>query len=117
MTIDPPTPSGFVLALVRDLLFASKITACAKATGVEARILRDPATLADVPGSLLLADLNQPGVIAAAQEWKQKYGGRVVGFVSHVDAQTIEAARQAGLDQILARSGFVLALPDLMREV
>jgi CheY-like chemotaxis protein len=31
----------------------------------------------------------------------------LVGFVSHVDTATIEAARKAGVDRILARSAFV----------
>jgi hypothetical protein len=111
-----PAPDRIVLALVRDLIFASKITAAALSAGIQARIIRDPAILQNFPGSLLLADLNQSGVIAASKQWKEQHRGRVVGFVSHVDAPTIEAARQAGLDQILARSGFVQQLPQLLAD-
>ena len=31
---------------------------------------------------------------------------RTIGFVSHVDAGTIQAARQAGCDEVMARSAF-----------
>jgi len=106
-----------VLALVRDLIFASKISASARAAGIEARIVRDPAQLPSLSGSLLLADLNQPGVIAAAAEWKRVSGMPVIGFVSHVDATTIATAREAGLDRIVARNGFVEQLPRILSEL
>jgi hypothetical protein len=116
MSDTPPSPDRIVLALVRDLIFASRITAAAQSAGIGARIIRDPAMLQSLSGSLLLADLNQPGVIAASKQWKDQQRGRVIGFVSHVDGPTIEAARQAGLDQILARSGFVQQLPQLLAD-
>ena len=81
-----------VLALVRDLLFASRIAAAAKTAAVEVKILRDPAELADQSAALVLIDLNQAGAIDAAAGWKRDTGGRVVGFVSHVDAATIQKA-------------------------
>ena len=31
---------------------------------------------------------------------------RTLGYVSHVDSDTIERARAAGIDQVLARSAF-----------
>jgi DNA-binding NarL/FixJ family response regulator len=37
-----------------------------------------------------------------------------VGFVSHVHTDTIEAARHAGIDLVLARSAFVGRLPQLL---
>jgi hypothetical protein len=110
----PDAPPPPVLALCRDLIFASKITAAARARGLESKILRDPAQLAGHSASLLLVDLNQPGVLAAAAEWGRAEGGTVVGFVSHVDAATIDEARRAGIDRIMARSGFVQALPELL---
>jgi CheY-like chemotaxis protein len=38
-----------------------------------------------------------------------------VGFVSHVDTATIEAARKAGVDRVLARSAFVEQLQGLLQ--
>jgi hypothetical protein len=103
-----------VLALVRDLIFASKISASARAVQVECRIVRDASALSGQSGDLLLVDLNEPGAIEAASQWQKDSGGSVVGFVSHVDAARIEQARNAGLTRVMARSGFVAALPSLI---
>lgn len=64
---------------------------------------------------MLIVDLNQPGAIGAAAEWGRSCGWPVVGFVSHVDADTIAAAREAGITQVLARSRFVEVLPQLLK--
>lgn len=103
-----------VLILVRDLLFQSRITGMAKNLGVEFQVLRDPSTLQQQPGRLLIADLNQNGVIDAAAGWMKTTGKKVVGFVSHVDAGTVQQAREAGIEQVLARSAFVGQLPQLL---
>jgi hypothetical protein len=76
--------------------------------------VRDPARLAGEAGRRLVVDLNLEGAIPAAQAWKQAHGGEVVGFVSHTDARTIEQARAAGVDRVLARSRFVELLPELL---
>ena len=106
-----------VLALVRDLLFASKIALAAKNAGVEVKIVRDPAQLADQAAPLMLVDLNQAGTIDAAANWKRITGRRVVGFVSHVDVEVARLARASGIDKVMARSGFVDSLPGLFAEV
>ena len=111
----PPQPPGPpVLALVRDLIFASKITATAKSAGVDVTLVRDPAQLADKMGRRLIVDLNLPGAIEAAAGWMRTTGGEVVGFVSHVDAASIAQARAAGIPEVLARSRFVEVLPRLL---
>jgi len=104
-----------VLALVRDLMFSSKISATARAERIEVKIVRDPAKLVTEAGERLLVDLNQDGAVPAASEWKARTGGAVIGFVSHVDAPTIAKAREEGFDQVLARSRFVEMLPDLLK--
>jgi hypothetical protein len=108
-----------VIALVRDLIFASRITATAASVAVPVTLVRDPAVLAShatgVTDVLLIVDLNLPGAIAAARAWKAATGGTVTGFVSHVDTATIAAARDAGVDRVLARSRFVELLPKLLR--
>jgi len=112
-TIDPPSSTP-VLALVRDLMFSSKITATARAVGVEVHAVREPGGLSERKGRLLVVDLNLPGAIEAAAGWRAGNPGcRVVGFVSHVDAPTIQKAREAGLE-VMARSGFVEKLPELL---
>jgi hypothetical protein len=104
------------LALVRDLMFSSKISATAKAGGLTVEMLRDPASLADRAGDRLIVDLNQPGALDAAIAWKGNDPSRqVIGFVSHVDGQTIARARASGIDKVMARSQFVASLETLLK--
>ena len=106
-----------ILVLVRDLLFSSRISAAARAAGAEAVMLRDPAALGTTPGRRLIIDLNLAGALEAAVEWKKGQTADVVGFVSHVDAETIAKARAAGIDRILPRSRFVELLPELLTAI
>jgi hypothetical protein len=110
---DPAAPT--TVALVRDLMFSSRIRATANDLGVAIRMLRDPRQLPAAGGSRLLVDLNQEGAIEAAEAWKQSTGGTAIGFVSHVDVETVNRARAAGVDQVVARSRFVEVLPELLK--
>jgi hypothetical protein len=113
---DTPAPTLPVLVLVRDLIFASRISATARALGVEVKLLRDGSQLAGEAGRRVIVDLNQPGALEAAVAWKQQRGGgHVIGFVSHVDAEAIRRARDAGVDEIVPRSRFVAELESLLR--
>lgn len=94
--------SGSWVALVRDLMFVSKMTASSRATGVAVQVVRDPTKLADVAGAQLLVDLSLTGALEAAVAWKARTGGRVIGFVSHVLVDQIAAARAAGLDEVMS---------------
>ena len=123
--VDPPsvprvalfaaTPAP-VLCLVRDLMFAGKITVAAGHAAVAVRVVRDPAQLTDLDGRLLIVDLNQAAALPAAVAWRRRTGRPVVGFVAHVDAETIAAARTAGVDRVLARSAFAQQLPTLLAQ-
>lgn len=105
------------LCLVRDLIFGSRISAVAAGLDLPVRTVRDPARLAGEPGDQLIVDLNLPGAIEAAAAWKAERPGRLaVGFVSHVDVNTIRTARERGIDHVMARSRFVTILPDLLRD-
>jgi hypothetical protein len=113
MSETTPKPA---LALVRDLMFTSKITATANAVGTPVKIVRDPGKLSPTePGRLLLVDLNQPGTLDAAVAWMTQQGGPVVGFVSHVDRATIDQARQVGLTRVMPRSQFVAELEEMLK--
>jgi len=108
-----------MLALVRDLLFATKISSTARSLGVPCVVVLDPAKLAGALATpLLLVDLNLPGAVEAAGEYgRANPGTRTVGFVSHTDAATIAAARAAGLTRVMARSAFVEELPSLVESM
>ena len=41
---------------------------------------------------------------------------RTLGYVSHVDSDTIERARAAGIDQVLARSAFSDRLGEILTD-
>ncbi len=105
-----------MLALVRDLMFASRIRATAAAAGVPLKLIREPSKLGPEEGRRLIVDLNLEGAIDAAADWAQQHGRPVVGFVSHVDAPTIQHARASGIVRVMARSQFVQALEQLLTE-
>ena len=113
---DPNDVGESVLVLVRDLIFASRITATAKAEDVAVVVIRDAAQLPGRAGRRLIVDLNQDGAIDAAAAWGKATGNDVLGFVSHVDAATIARARDAGISRVIARSRFVEELPELLRD-
>lgn len=61
--------------------------------------------------SLIIFDLNcakaDPiNTLSTLKEDPELGAIRTIGFVSHVDAATIQAARQAGCDEVMARSAF-----------
>ena len=113
-----------VLAAVDDLLFTSKIASAAKQLGVELvfartseEILRQARALRP---ALAIFDLNsqrtQPlATITSLKADPALASIRVVGFVSHVQSDLIEAARAAGADEVLARSAFTMRLPEILK--
>jgi len=121
MPTDPPAQAPAagppVLALVRDLMFSTRVTGTATDLGIPLRLIRDPAQLAGQPGRRLIVDLNLAGAIDAAKIWREGagVGMHVIGFVSHVDTATIQQARAAGIDRVMARSQFIQVLPQLLK--
>lgn len=113
---NPSQTAPAVLMLCRDLMFTSKVMAASRATGVGVRVVREPQKLAEEAGSRLIVDLGQDHAIEAAGAWRERTGGRVIGFVSHVDEQTIARARAAGIDQVMSRGGFSASVEAILRE-
>jgi CheY-like chemotaxis protein len=113
-----------ILALVDDLLFGSRIRAVAERTGRTVVFAGRGAVVRDVRASrpdLIIIDLDRSAQdpMAAIREIKADAdpavsGVMIVGFVSHVRGDLIDAARAAGIDQVLARSAFVTKLPELV---
>ena len=112
-----------IIAAVDDLLFSSKIRSVAKPLGVETVFARTPdAVLAEARArkpALVVLDLDAGRVrpleaLAALRQDAELAGVRVVGFVAHVRADLVSAARAAGANEVMARSAFVNALPDLV---
>ena len=112
--------SGMIIAVVDDLMFASKIRSAAEHAGIEIAFVRSPdAVVADVTAkrpSLVIFDLDREhldpvGSIRSIRSHPDLNSTRLIAYVRHTSTDLIEAAREAGIDQVLARSAFVGALP------
>jgi len=113
-----------IVAYVPDLMDRSRVSAAADAAtaqpsegatvGGPVRFARTPADLVDLAASAdLVVDLSRPGVLDVLPD-VSALGVRVIGFGSHVDTDTLAAARAAGCDQVLARSAFFGRLGELL---
>lgn len=108
----PETPLGVLLT--DDLMFSSRVTAAARAAGVRVDVVRDLARLrerfgADPPTCVIL-DLACAG--DGLEDFVRGLGDgerrpRIVAYGSHVDAESLRRAREAGCDVVLPRSKFV----------
>ena len=114
--------AGPVLALARDMIFASKIRGTAAAAGTRAETVGTVERLLERAAverpRLILLDLEAPGVggagIRRLLEAPETAGVRLIGFASHVNAEAIREAREAGAHRVVARSRFVAELPALL---
>jgi hypothetical protein len=104
------------IALVRDLMFSSKISSTCRALGIPMKIVRDAAQLGSQPAQCLLLDLHLDGALAAAVQWQKTVGNPVLAFAKHTDIEVITAARKAGIDRVVARSGFEASLPAFLQQ-
>ena len=112
-----------VLCVVDDLLFSVKISTAAKSLGVDIYFERAadnvlPRVREKQP-DLVIFDLNSSKlrpmeVIAQMKADPALRGIRTLGYASHVQTDTITAARNAGVDQVLARSAFVERLGEIL---
>ena len=112
-----------ILAVVDDLMFSSKIKTAANQLGVTVAFARScDAALASMRASapsLVILDLNSPrtdplGTVAAMKRDPAMASIRTVGYASHVQTDVIDAARKAGVDEVLARSAFTARLAEIL---
>ena len=113
-----------IVCAIEDLLFSIKISTAAKQLGVSVYFerMRDRVlpTVREKQPSLVIFDLNSSrldpmSVIAAMKTDPQLRTVKTLGYVSHVDSEAIAAARQAGIDQVLARSAFTAQLGTILK--
>jgi CheY-like chemotaxis protein len=69
--------------------------------------------------ALVIFDLNNPrtdplGTVAVMKGDPTLASIPTVGFVSHVQSDLIDAARVAGVDEVLARSAFTARLAEIL---
>jgi CheY-like chemotaxis protein len=120
-----------IVAVLDDLMFTSKIRAAAAGLGVTVTFARSAeAALAALRAAetasgsapsptLVLIDLNGSatdplGVVTAIRAVDTLRDVPIVGFVSHVQTELIDAARRAGTTDVVSRSAFVQRLPELL---
>jgi hypothetical protein len=98
-----------VVSVAEDLMLASRVDAMLTAAGhhvILARSLRE----ASLDGAeLIVADLDVENPEALVG-----LGVPVLGYYSHVDAETKARAEAAGLEQVVPRSRMSRELPDLV---
>ena len=115
-----------VIVGVDDLLFQSRIRAAAQAIGAPIIFARQRdaliAAIRDSQPSHVILDLDcdplDPlGVIREIRLDPALATLPLVGYASHMHADLLQAARDAGCDRVLARSKFVAFLPELIASV
>ncbi len=113
-----------IVALVDDLMFTSKIRSAASQVGARVTFVRSAdAALAEMrraAPSLVILDLNNPrtdpiGTVTRMKQDPALSAIPTVGYVSHVDAAAIGAARDAGVTEVMARSAFAAQLVEIVR--
>jgi hypothetical protein len=101
-----------VVSVADDLMLASRVDAMLTAAGhhvVLARSLQE----ASLDGAeLIVADLDVENPEALVG-----LGMPVLGYYSHVDVETKEAAEAAGVDQVVPRSRMARELPELVERL
>src|SRR2546425_5061274 len=113
----------YVIAVVEDLFFASKIRGTAEQLGVSVNFPRSldavvEAAQRDQP-ALIICDLHSQRIdpIELARQLKADEQMRsipLVGFFSHVQTELQSRAEDAGFDCVMARSAFTRSLSQLL---
>lgn len=110
------------IAIVSDLIFATRIRATAESLGAECRIIAAPdgleTALREAAPSVVIVDMHVASLSPAEAIRKVKTAWpttRVAAFSSHVQTELMASARVAGADDVWPRSKFVQELPSLFQ--
>ena len=115
-----------IVCAIDDLIFSVKISTAAKRLGASVHFERAGdkvvQTVREKRPSLVIFDLNSARLkpmdaIVALKADPELQSIRTLGYVAHVDSATIAAARQAGIDEVLARSAFSDRLREILTSV
>jgi len=109
-----------VVALVTDLLFATKIRSTAEAVGVAVQLARSMPELlrAAERANLVLIDVNSSGldaIEAIRQVRSLPNRPKILAYLSHVQRELADAAGHAGADEVMPRSRFSSELPAILQ--
>jgi PleD family two-component response regulator len=112
-----------ILAVLDDLMFTSKIKTAAAQLGVAVTFARSAdsalSEMRKTSPSLVILDLNNPrtnplGLVASMKQDPALASVPTVAYASHVQTDVIDAARQAGINEVLPRSAFTQRLADIL---
>jgi CheY-like chemotaxis protein len=117
------TTNDKILAVLDDLFFTVKINEAAKRAGVHVEFVKsakDALDKAQAHPPVIILDLNCTSLdpLKLIEHLKSNAALkeiRLIGFVSHVQAELIQKAREAGCDIVLARSAFSKNLPHILK--
>ena len=101
-----------VVSIATDLMLASRVDAGLTAAGHHVVLARSVAGAPLDEAEVIVADLEvaDPEELAAT-------GVPVLGYYSHVDADTRQAALDAGVDMVVPRSRMSRELPELVAQL
>jgi len=101
-----------VVSIAEDLMLASRVDVMLTGAGHHVVLARSLAQASLDGAELIVADLEveSPEALAGV-------GVPVLGYYSHVDADTKRAADAAGIDLAVPRSRMARELPDLVRRL
>ena len=112
-----------IICAIDDLMFSIRISTAAKALQSEIYFERSADRVLDTVRekrpTLVIFDLNSARMrpleaLARIKSDPELSAIRTLGYVAHADTATIEAARAAGIDRVIARSAFVNELGDIL---
>ena len=112
-----------VLAVVSDLFFMAKIGEAAKHAGIPVEFVtaeKEVLEKAKTAPLVIILDLNLDAVhplrligkLKASPELKSI---RLIGYLSHVQAELKQKAQEAGCDMVMPRSAFSMNLPVILK--
>ncbi len=125
----PPNTAGGprpLFVVMSDLMFRSRIDDVARQLGLPIRAARSAEQLerhlAAGPPSLVLVDLEDTEFDSAAavrrlRDHETSWDARIIGFSGHTNKEAIRAGRDAGVDQVLARSALTSHVAKILAEV
>lgn len=114
---------AYVVAVLDDMFFASKIREAAKAAGVDVEFIKSEYALHGFdppsPPSLVMVDLankniDPVGIIGVIKSRDDLKDAPVIGYLPHVAKELAARVLDAGYDQVLPRSRFSHELVELL---
>lgn len=117
--------SGYAVAVLDDLFFASKIREAARSAGVDIDFVKGSEGIVEVleskVPSLVIVDLNCKnvdtiGLIRKIKDSEYLKGVHVIGYHPHVEKDLKQQAYDAGYDTVLPRSWFSMHVREMFSD-